>query len=261
MQLSLDWINNKEELIDIDEEIDKTIEAIASMIGKHSLIVKTSLETVSKRIETNNVNIVVRKNKMLQRMQQTQTARITSDGSLSNTDKVVEMKGISAVLDTDVGLINTTNISACGEEINGQLKLSPWIKFYLGKLLKTSQANRVRAQPKGIFCFPGFIMNNNEKCYQVTSIIGNTLIAILVNGSDKDVITLNKHTCNSVGFNWVILSDCTSTAVSNIDYEFGEPVMPAKSSRKRTYIPYKYNPVPDDKRKRTKKNNTVSKSG
>ena len=62
-------------------------------------------------------------------------------------------------------------------------------------------------------------MNNNEKCYQVTSIIGNTLTAISGYSSDKDVITLNKHTCNSVGFNWVISLDCTSTAVSNIDYE------------------------------------------
>ena len=150
-------MNNKDELINIDEEIDKTIEAIASMIEKHSVIVKTSLETVSKRIETNNVNIVVKMNKILQRMQQTQTAKITSDGPLSNTDKVVEMKRISAVLDTDVGLINATDISACGEEINGQLKLFPWIKFYSGKLLKTSQANRIRAQPKGIFCFQNLL--------------------------------------------------------------------------------------------------------
>ena len=79
-----------------------TIEAIYSMIGKHSSIVKTSLETVSKRVETNKINIVVRKSKMLQRMQQTRTAIITSDGTLSNTNKVVEMKEISAVLGTDI---------------------------------------------------------------------------------------------------------------------------------------------------------------
>ena len=169
------------------------------------------------------------------------------------------MKVIYAVLDTYVGLIDTIDILACGEEINGQLKLSAQIKFYSGTMLKTNQANRVRAKPKGIFCFSGFIMNINKKCYQVTSIIGNTLPAISGNDSDKDVITLNKHRCNSVGFNWVISSDCTSTAVSNIHYEFGEQVIPAQPSRKRTYIPYKYNPVPDDKRKRTKKNNTISK--
>ena len=125
MQLSLDWMDNKDELRNIDEDIDKTIEAIPSMTEKYFLIVKTSLETVSKRIESNNVNIVVRKINILQRMQQTQTARIICDGSLSNTKKVVEMKVIYAVLDTDVGLIDTTNNSACGEEINGQMKLSP----------------------------------------------------------------------------------------------------------------------------------------
>ena len=65
MQLSLDWMNNKDELIVIDEDIDKNIEAIDSMIEKHSSIVKTSLVTVSKRVETNKINIVVRKNKIL----------------------------------------------------------------------------------------------------------------------------------------------------------------------------------------------------
>ena len=79
-------------------------------------------------------------------------------------------------------------------------------------------------------------MNNNEKCYQVTRIIGNTLTAISCNKWDKDVIALNKHTCDSFGFTWVMSLNCTSTVVSSIDYEFGEPVIPAQSSRKMTYI-------------------------
>ena len=69
---------------------------------------------------------------------------------------------------------------------------------------------------------------------------------------------MNKNIENKTGLNWVISSIDTSTAVDNTTYSYGDPVMPAKSSRKRNYVPYKYVPVPDNKRKRAKKCNKVS---
>ena len=63
---------------------------------------------------------------------------------------------------------------------------------------------------------------------------------------------MNKNIENKNGLNWVISSIDTFTAVDNTNYSYGDPVMPAKSSRKRNYVPYKYVPVPDNKRKKAK---------
>ena len=99
-----------------------------------------------------------------------------------------------------------------------------------------------------IFSFPGFVHGSKKCSYQVTSIIGGKINAVSITedcSESERVISITKNRKSESGLNWIIPEGQSTVSASNIDHEFGHPVMPAKCARKRTYVPYKYTPVSD----------------
>ena len=262
MQLALDWMNVKDKLIKIDNQTDDMSKHLVQLREMHINILKSSLEKTKYWKQADNAKIIVKRNSISsgsnERKQQFTETLLNDAANIDVRDNASCILK-SAVIQTDVGVVRTSDISVNGTAVSGVLDMSPWIKFYSGALFQTEKTTRVRAKPhENIFAYAGFRIEN-QRCYQLTNVEGYTVTAISGKGRNIDVITLNKNMANTSGLNWVLSSLDTSAAVDNTDYSYGDPVMPAKSARKRKYVPYKYTPVPDYKRKRAKKCNTVSK--
>ena len=262
MQLALDWMNIKDNLLKIDNNTENISKHLLEIREAHTNILKSSLENTKHWKQSEDAKLIAKRNSMSSRTNERKLQLMEPSDNVAVATGIADNLSIipkAAVIQTDVGVVRTNDIPVNGTSVSGVLDMSPWIKFYSGNLFQTEKNTRVRAKPhEHIFSYAGF-KSDDGKCYQLTNIEGYNVTAVSGKGRNIDIIKLNKNMENKTGLNWVISSIDTSTAVDNTNYSYGDPVMPAKSSRKRTYVPYKYVPVPDNKRKRAKKCNKVSK--
>ena len=249
MQLALDWMNLGDELLQIESEIKGISSHLVELKKAHTIHLKSALENVKVQRDSAGAKIIAKTNSINSRRPERNTEFIDLSDDVEVSQDIADEQSIiskAAVIQTDVGLVRITAISPDGTSIAGVLDSSLWVKFYSGVLIKAEKNVCVRPKPKEIFSYAGY-KDKYQKCYQITTIKEYTLTAVSGTGSNMDVVTLKKNMESMKGLNWVISSNDTSAAVDNTDYLYGDPVMPAKSARKRKYVTYKYVPVPDDK--------------
>ena len=81
---------------------------------------------------------------------------------------------------------------------------------------------------------------------------------LLRNAVNQKRLSITENEKIRTGLIWMITNGNSTVSADNIDYEFGHPVMPAKSAKKRIYMPYKYTHISEEKRKRSRKQRNLS---